>query len=310
MSNILIIKHGSLGDIVQISGAIKDIKENHIKEKVYILTTPQYANLFAKCPFLDGVLLDTRAPMWNLFYLSKLLKEINGYNFSHIYDLQNSTRTSIYRKFFFKKSKWNSTETSLERGTKKSDFDKSPVLERFKFQLNSFNIQTKNTLTPDFSWACINIDKIIKKNLIDKFILLFPFCSPKLSHKKWPYYNELIKLIRLKNPNIKIVVAPGPSEINEAQKINALSVINESKALNIMELASLIKKSSFVISNDTGPAHMAAHLGVKGLVIFGHHTTATKVSIETENFKSISVQNLNELDPLKVFNEIEKNIIN
>ena len=28
MSNILIIKHGSLGDIVQISGVLKDIREN------------------------------------------------------------------------------------------------------------------------------------------------------------------------------------------------------------------------------------------------------------------------------------------
>ena len=28
MSNILIIKHGSLGDISQISGALRDIKEN------------------------------------------------------------------------------------------------------------------------------------------------------------------------------------------------------------------------------------------------------------------------------------------
>ena len=31
-----------------------------------------------------------------------------------------------------------------------------------------------------------------------------------------------------------------------------------------MELAGLIKKSKFVISNDTGPAHMAAHLGKRG----------------------------------------------
>ena len=29
MSNILIIKHGSLGDIVQISGVLKDIRETH-----------------------------------------------------------------------------------------------------------------------------------------------------------------------------------------------------------------------------------------------------------------------------------------
>jgi len=34
MSNILIIKHGSLGDIAQISGAIQDIKENHVEDVI------------------------------------------------------------------------------------------------------------------------------------------------------------------------------------------------------------------------------------------------------------------------------------
>ena len=40
-------------------------------------------------------------------------------------------------------------------------------------------------------------------------------------------------------------------------------------------------KSSYVISNDTGPAHITAHLGKPGTVIFGPHTSAKKVSIET-----------------------------
>ena len=35
----------------------------------------------------------------------------------------------------------------------------------------------------------------------------------------------------------------------------------KSKSLNIMQLTGLIKKASFVIANDTGPAHIAAHLG-------------------------------------------------
>ena len=34
MSNILIIKHGSLGDLIQANGAIKDIKNNFKTSKV------------------------------------------------------------------------------------------------------------------------------------------------------------------------------------------------------------------------------------------------------------------------------------
>ena len=51
MSNILIIKHGSLGDIAQASGAIQDISENHKNDQIYLLTTKPYSELFKKNPF-------------------------------------------------------------------------------------------------------------------------------------------------------------------------------------------------------------------------------------------------------------------
>ena len=75
MSNILIIKHGSLGDIIQANGAIKDIKKNFSDHKVLLLTTPPYAEFMSSCPYIDGVLIDKRLPRWNLFYLHKLKKE-------------------------------------------------------------------------------------------------------------------------------------------------------------------------------------------------------------------------------------------
>ena len=50
MSNILIIKHGSLGDIAQASGAIQDICENHKNDDVFLLTTKPYFDLFKKKP--------------------------------------------------------------------------------------------------------------------------------------------------------------------------------------------------------------------------------------------------------------------
>ena len=74
MSNILIIKHGSLGDLIQANGAIKDIKKNFIGDKVFLLTTPSYAEFMSFCPYIDGVLIDKRLPRWNLFYLRNLKK--------------------------------------------------------------------------------------------------------------------------------------------------------------------------------------------------------------------------------------------
>jgi len=308
MSNILIIKHGSLGDIVQISGVLRDIRETHVGKKIFILTTRPYIELLTRCPYIDGVLLDKRLPRWNIFYLMKLKKMINKFNFTYAYDLQNSSRTYFYKKYLTNISNWSSSEEILKKEKNKKYVLSAPVLERFKIQLENFLTNTKYTLNPDFTWASVNVDKIINKYFGKKFILIFPFCSPKLSHKKWPYFNNLIKIIKSKHSNIEIVLAPDKNETNDAKKINAISITNNEQPLNIMELAGLIKKSSYVIANDTGPAHMAAHLGNKGLVLFGYHTTAKKVSIETNDFKALSIKDLRKLSAEKVYSEIKEKL--
>ena len=310
MSNILIIKHGSLGDIAQACGAIQDISENHKEDQIHLLTTKPYFELFKKNPFIHNVILDKRLSKFNLIYLYQLTKTLKNFNFEKIYDLQNSSRTTFYKNILFPKAKfdkWSSSETTLPANTLKVEFDKNSVLKRFDHQLKTSGLNTLNTMKPDFNWACTNIENIKNKYELKKYIILFPFCSAHLNIKKWPYYNELIELIKNKyNDRYKIVVAPGPSEIKDTKDINAISIFDDEKILDISQLSSLIKDSVFVIANDTGPAHIAAHLGAKGLTLFGKHTTAFKVSIERENFKAIQVEDLSKLSAEKVFVRIKE----
>ena len=308
MSNILIIKHGSLGDIAQACGAIQDISENHKEDQIHLLTTKPYYDLFKKNPYISNVILDKRLSKLNLIYLYSLMKLIKKHSFSKVYDLQNSSRTSFYKRILFpnaKKNIWSSTDTTLPTGTTKKDFDKDSVLERFEHQLKSSGLKTFYTTKPDFKWSTSDISQIKDYYKLDKYIILFPFCSQHLTSKKWPYYNDLINLINEKFENsYNVVIAPGPNEIKEASSINALTVLDRGKALNVSQLSSLIKDSSFVVANDTGPAHMTAHLGSKGLALFGAHTTAFKVSIERENFKAIQVSDLSKLSAAKVFEKL------
>ena len=310
MSKILIIKHGSLGDIAQACGAIQDISENHKEDEVHLLTTKAYFDLFKKNPHISNVILDKRLPRYNLIYLYSLMKNIKKYKFTKVYDLQNSSRTAFYKRILFpnaSKDTWSSTETTLPEGTTKDDFDKDSVLSRFDHQLKSSGINTSHTLSPDFSWSPSDITQIKNYHQLEQYIVLFPFCSPHLTSKKWPYYNDLISMINERlDDKFKVVIAPGPGEIKDASSINALCVLDNGKALDISQLAALIKDSSFVVANDTGPAHMTAHLGSKGIALFGSHTTPFKVSIERENFKAIQAPELSKLSSEKVFERLSE----
>ena len=236
------------------------------------------------------------------------MRSVKKLDIQKVYDLQNSSRTKFYQRILFSNSnlnKWSSSETTLPNDKTKEVFDENPVLDRFDHQLKTSGLTTKHTMFPDFSWACSDINNIKDEYKLDKYIVLFPFCSPHLAHKKWPYYNELIDLIKNKyQDQFKIIVAPCLNEMNDAKAINAICILDDGKAIDISQLSSLIKDSSFVIANDTGPAHMAAHLNAKGLTLFGSHTTAHKVSIERENFKVMQVSDLNKLSEIEVFEKL------
>ena len=309
MSNILIIKHGSLGDLIQANGAIRDIKEFYKNRKVFLLTANQYSIFMSECPYLDGVIIDKRLPRWNLFYLIKLKKLLARYNFSKVFDLQNSKRTKFYRKFILNKTEWSSTETILEPGQKKRDFDQEPVLDRIETQLKKSNIPIKFTKKIDLSWAMEDLSRLIKQYANKDYILIFPFCSKKHPKKKWPFFKELITDLKkeFKN-NYSILIVPGPNEINESKRLNAKVVLNQGESINIKMLISIISDAKFIISNDTGPAHIASHLRKNGLVLFGNHTSVKKVSLENENFQALSVKNLFDLNVNTVMKEIKRKL--
>jgi len=305
MSNILIIKHGSLGDLIQANGAIKDIKEFYENRKVFLLTSAPYSIFMSECPYIDGVITDKRLPRWNLFFLYNLKKLLSKYNFSKVFDLQNSRRTRFYRKFILKNAEWSSSMDTLESGQSKKDFDNYPVLDRMELQLKKSNIPTKYVKNIDLDWANEDLSRLTNQYTNRDYILIFPFCSKKHQNKKWPFFKDLISRIRreYKN-NYSVLIAPGPDEFEEANQLNAKIVMDNGGSINIKMLISLINDAKFIIANDTGPAHIASHLKKKGLVLFGSHTSAEKVSIESSNFRALTVKNLSDLDVDTVMKEV------
>ena len=301
----MVIKHGSFGDIIQINGCLRDIREHYSKYKIYILTTPAYNNYFSKCPFVDKVILDNRKSRWNFIYLYRLKQLFTQYKFERVFDLQNSYRTEFYRKYL-SSSEWISSRTILGLNETKEDFDKKSILERFKIQLSRAKIDTKFSEKPQVSWMVDNdfqISSEIKKN----YIVLFPFCSPKHHQKIWPYYEELILKLKSKLSD-RYCYCSRTRRNKSSKKYNVKLCLHNNQPTNFFQLAKLLIGAKYVISNDTGPAHLAAHLGCRGLALFGGHTTPEKVSIETGSFLSISSKNISNISIEEVFDKIDSHL--
>ena len=71
---------------------------------------------------------------------------LSKYNFSHIYDLQNSSRTRFYKRYLFSIPQWSNSNNTIKKKKKKNDLKEESVLERFKNQLEHSNVKVKYCL--------------------------------------------------------------------------------------------------------------------------------------------------------------------
>ncbi|MDP8259433.1 MAG: lipopolysaccharide heptosyltransferase II [Candidatus Gygaella obscura] len=118
---------------------------------------------------------------------------------------------------------------------------------------------------------CLLSGKGIKKD--DKFILIHPGAS--CSSRRWPVdkFSKLCdRLVEIYKMKVVLVASREQKNIS-AEVINKMysSAVDLSGSCNIAQLICLIKRAGLFVSNDSGPVHIAASLGVPVVAIFSRN---------------------------------------
>ncbi|MDB4040087.1 glycosyltransferase family 9 protein [Methylophilaceae bacterium] len=289
--NILIIKHGAFGDLIQSDGIFRTIKYSYSNANLILLTSSSYKDLMLLSPYVDKVIVDDRFKFWNLRKIFQLINEIKILRFSHVFDLQNSQRTFLY-KILLTSPIWVTT--------KRKDHPISG-LQGLVDMLIDNGIQFNKILEPNIAWMANDISVLLKKkNIIGGYIVLIPGSSKKHKEKRWPYYKELAE--KLLKEDFNVVSILGPDELDLENNIPGDKFSN----LDLMDVAGIIKKSIFVIGNDSGPSHIASCLRKPGIALFGPTTSATKSELSRKPFQILESENLKDLKVSKVWRSIKK----
>ena len=112
----------------------------------------------------------------------------------------------------------------------------------------------------------------------EAFIVVHPWTSNPI--KQWPLerFRELIGMIgrRFAKP---VVVIGGAEETGRVASLLPLAecgrVINLVGRLTLCQLAAVLQQGGVLVSNDSGPAHLAAAVGASAVVLFGTTTSGT-----------------------------------
>ena len=251
---ILLIKHGSLGDIVFALEPILAIHNKFNNSVIDLVTEEKFIPFFKKIKMFDKFLVDNRGGFLSTF---SLIRKILIGKYDLIIDLQNSKRTNFYHFFIknFSSSRINGSRSFVhDRYIIPVQGQESPTQGLYN-QLKLLDIDQSD---PDFSWlASDKEDQSIEDKQV---VLVIPGVSKSGRAKQWSpsNYQQLCSLLESKGYYICLVGTKHDAlsfkPILDGCK-NVINLIDKSPPEIIYTVAT---KSHLIISNDTGPGHIAA----------------------------------------------------
>lgn len=263
---ILVVKLGALGDFVQALGPIQAIREHHPSAHITLLTTPTFSALGTTTGWFDAVWTDSRPSWWRFNARLALRSQLNQGDFTRVYDLQTSKRSSsYYRSFKRPRPEWSGIASGCSHPHANSDRDSMHTIERQAEQLEMAGVTP--VLTPDLNWFDADTTHF---RLEDGFVLITPGGAAHRPEKRWP----IKRYIELANDLVawgrRPVLLGGKDEGDVLQAIanGCRQARNLGGQTNIFDIAGLARRAVGAVGNDTGPMHIISAMGCPSVVLY------------------------------------------
>ena len=302
--HILVIKHGSLGDIAFSLLAMASIKKKFINSRIDLITEKKFQKFLNKSNYFENIIIDNRSGILESF---KIIIKIKQNKYDLIIDLQNSKRTNLYWLFLklISKIKINGSRSNCDfQYIIPPQGSESPQRGLY----NQLKLLGVNEISHNIEWLSSNIEYIQS----DKLILIIPSVSKSGKNKQWsPYqFGKLCRSLEDTGYRICIVGQDSDRETMNIIKNSSKKVIDLTGKSPPDIIYSVAKKSNLIISNDTGPGHIAA-LSQTPILFLGIDNVVSKSNLsEYKNGYQILTESMDSLsfeEVMKFLNE--KNLI-
>lgn len=300
-NNILIIKHGALGDVILAGAALQAIREKHLGDNLICLTGKLYFEILKNSPWVDEVIIDIKPRWYDLNGWLKLLNIFRSKNFIKVYDLQTSYRSNIYFYMFcyLKKVPWSGIAYGSRFRHSNVNRKKMHTYDRLKDQLKLCGINYN--YLPNWNWLLKKYknEKLIPKT---KFAIIVPGAAAHRFNKRWSKisYANLINMLSERG-----IISLILGTILEKKYVNdiidlvdqpkALMPINYTGKTNFKDIVYLSSYACFAIGNDTGPMHLIASTSLLTIVLFGPASNPDLCAPVGDNVKIIQEANINDI---------------
>ncbi|BBM87885.1 lipopolysaccharide heptosyltransferase II [Candidatus Uabimicrobium amorphum] len=278
---ILIVKPSALGDIIHTIPIAKAIKDKYNAEISWVVSRP-FKNLLEYTPVVDKIFIFERKKWGGLRFfryfgeIVKFLRQIRAEKFDMVLDFQGLLRSGVITLLSGCKHRVgfsNARELAHLGYTQKVETPADVVhaIDRYKLIAKAIDVDDCKMTFP------LNIETSLQQKwdtaLPNDYAVIVP--GARWSSKRWPpqYFAELINLMHEKY-DIPVVLVGSPNEKQISQQVmdginDKEKCVNTTGETSLVELAHIIKQARIVITNDSGPMHLAAALNTKTIALFG-----------------------------------------
>ena len=251
---ILVIKHGSLGDIVFALEPILAIQKKFNNAVIDLVTEEKFIPFFKKMNMFHQFLIDNRK---GFFATLGLINKIIFGKYDLVIDLQNSKRTNMYHFFIniFSKAKINGSRSNVhERYIIPPQGTESPT----QGLLNQLQLLGIEEINPNFSWLENNHHDLDFNN--KDIVMVIPGVSQSGKYKQWApnKFQEICSFLEAKGFHICLVGTKHDIDAIKPILDNCTNIINLIDKSPPDVIYSVANKCKLIISNDTGPGHIAS----------------------------------------------------
>jgi len=286
LEKILIIKPSSLGDIVLALPALSALRRNFPEAKISWLIRPEFAPLLENHPHLAEVISFDRKFLGKAWYHPKafaalvaLIWRLRRSKFDAVFDFQGLFRTACLAWLTSCKRRFgmaNAREFAQLFYTQKIEQDQDCIHlvdyylkiikaagatdtdVRFEIPVNPADVDSANRLLASHD---------ISSN---DYVVFVPGSTH--SDKCWPVERFAALADRISSqfnlPIIAVGTESDKSKVDEIKNLTDVPIENFAGQTTLGELVALIKAAKLVVSNDTGPGHIAAALGTPLVMMF------------------------------------------
>ena len=297
---ILVIKHGAFGDVVQAFDAFASLRQTLSDARITLLTTPPYQQFLAASGWFDEIIGDKRAPVWNLaetLRIGALLRK----KWDKVIDLQCSKRTTGYARVVSNKTRWFGT--APQASDPMPDFTNVTNRERM---LTAVVMAGARKVNPDLSFLIAALPAAMQSSLQTAYAVILPGTSAAKPSKRWPVERYIQLAEALSAEGLKPVLCGTEIDRPVTSKIagSFASCLDLTGQTDFFSLAGLAGRASFIIGNDTGPVFLGARLNVPTVMLMGADTDPSMSAPYGEKAHWIKKNKLDQLS----FEEVWKSV--